>query len=118
MDQNIDRARELRRNQTEAERRVWNALRNRQIDGHKFRRQHAIGPYIVDFVCLDRKLIIELDGGQHGEPQARAYDARRTEFLEQEGFDVIRFWNIDVFETLDGVLERIAEALRVPPHGD
>ncbi|NHK28156.1 endonuclease domain-containing protein [Parvularcula flava] len=112
------RAKELRQQMPEAERLLWTHIRRRQLDGHKFRRQHAIGPYIVDFICLDRKLVIELDGGQHGEADARAYDARRTEFLEQEGFDVIRFWNIDVFETLDGVLERIAEALRVPPHGD
>jgi very-short-patch-repair endonuclease len=74
-----DKARELRRSETDAERKLWHFLRNRQIGGHKFRRQHAVGLYVADFACVERGLIVELDGGQHAEQQR--YDARGTEFL-------------------------------------
>ena len=100
-----DLARSLRRNQTEAEKVLWRQLRAKQMLGYKFRRQFPIAPYIVDFVCLDLKLIIELDGSQHVE-QAAA-DLTRTVFLNQCGFEVVRFWNNDVFEDFNGVLESI-----------
>ena len=116
----IARARRLRRDQTDAERKLWFALRNRQLDGFKFSRQMPIGSYIADFVCRREKLIIELDGGQHAAQVAR--DARRTAFLEARGFNVLRFWNNDVLMNMEGVLEMIRAALpetpRFPPHPD
>jgi very-short-patch-repair endonuclease len=87
----LNRARELRKNPTDAERKLWAHLRLRQIGGYKFRRQHPLGPYIVDFVCIEKKLIVEVDGGQHDEK--RFYDAKRDKWLEEKGFKVIRFWN-------------------------
>ena len=98
-------ARHLRRNQTDVEQKLWHHLRNRQMLGLKFRRQYAVQTYIVDFVCIDARLIIELDGGQHADRQV--YDAERTRVLEACGFHVVRFWNRDVIETLDGVLVAI-----------
>jgi very-short-patch-repair endonuclease len=108
-----DRARELRTHQTETEQRVWFHLRNRRFAGYKFRRQFPIGRFIVDFVCLDRRLIIELDGGQHAE--RREYDARRTRWLEAQGFRVLRFWDNQVFEDWDVVEEVICRALEDAP---
>ncbi len=99
------RSRSLRRNQTDAERRLWGCLRNRQLAGVKFRRQLAIGSYIVDFCCLEIGLIIELDGGQHAEQQR--YDEARTRMLEAQGFLVTRFWNNDVLRETEMVLETI-----------
>jgi crossover junction endodeoxyribonuclease RuvC len=96
-------ARNLRKNQTDAEQILWLQLRNRRLLNYKFRRQFAIEPYIVDFVCLELKLIIELDGSQHSE-QA---DTERTVFLNQLGFRVVRFWNHDLFNNLEAVLEQI-----------
>ncbi len=107
-----DLARKLRKNQTDAEKILWRQLRGRQMLQYKFRRQFPIDPYIVDFVCLDLKLILELDGSQHIE-QAEA-DLTRTGFLNQCGFEVIRFWNNDVFENLDGVLESIRLVILAP----
>ena len=97
------RAKSLRVNQTEMEKRLWRHLRDRRKFGTKFRRQAPIGPYIVDFVSFDLKIIVELDGGQHSIQK----DAPRTAFLEQEGFEVIRFWNNEIAENIDGVLLRI-----------
>lgn len=99
----------MRRNATDAERRLWYHLRAKRLQGYKFRRQHVIGPYIVDFVCLDRRLVIEIDGGQHLE--RRAQDAKRTAFLEQQGLRVLRFWNDEVLKDTEAVLTRILEAL-------
>ena len=107
------RARDLRKKQTEAEKKIWQHLRNREIAGHKFRRQHVIGYYIVDFVCLSRKLIVEVDGGQHVE--TARYDAKRTEFLKSKGFAVIRFWNNDVLINTDAVIQKIYDALTRSP---
>ncbi|MBL8513144.1 MAG: endonuclease domain-containing protein, partial [Betaproteobacteria bacterium] len=90
----VQRARELRSNSTDAERHLWQQLRGKQVEGFRFRRQRPIGTYIADFVCLEARLIIELDGGQHAEQTA--YDAARDAFLCSEGFQVIRFWNGDV----------------------
>jgi len=109
----MQRARELRCRQTEAESLLWRAIRGEQLDGHKFRRQQTIGAYIVDFISLDAKLIVELDGGQHAD--AVDYDAKRDTWLESEGFRVLRFWNNDVMENLEGVLMTIAAALSPPP---
>ncbi len=102
--------RELRNNSTDAERALWQKLRGRQLDGMKFRRQHPFGDYILDFACLETKLAIELDGGQHAE--AVAYDNERTRTLEKSGFVVLRFWNNEAFENMDGVLDVIWRTLR------
>ena len=96
------RAKELRRNQTEAEAKLWSYLRNHQLNNVGFRRQHAIGNCIVDFCAPRRKLIIELDGGQHLEQEE--YDAQRTEFLESRGYKVLRFWNNDVLKNIEDVI--------------
>ena len=98
----------LRRNVTDAEQALWRELRARRLGGHKFRRQWTIGPYIADFCCLERGLIVEVDGGQHTPKR----DSRRTRFLAAEGFRLLRFWNNDVLGNLEGVLLVILEALR------
>jgi very-short-patch-repair endonuclease len=103
------RARTLRRNMTEAERQVWRILRLRQMEGHKFRRQVPIGRFIADFACHEARLIIEIDGGQHD--LSLAPETERTEFLEGEGYRVLRFWNNEVLANLDGVHRAITEAL-------
>ncbi len=89
-----ERARGLRKNPTEAERLIWQHLWRRQLGGFRFRRQHAIGPYIVDFYCFEERVAIEVDGGQHS--RQAAYDAGRASFLESEGVRVVRFWNNQV----------------------
>jgi very-short-patch-repair endonuclease len=98
-----DRARSLRAAATAAERRLWQRLRNRQLKGAKFRRQHQIGPYIADLFCLRARLVIELDGGQHDEQTQREADERRTEYLQAQGYTVLRFWNNEVLQNVDGV---------------
>ncbi len=103
-----DRARALRGNMTEAEKALWRVLRREQL-GVKFRRQVAVGPYIVDFLCHPAKLVIELDGGQHAE--ARGYDEKRSRFIEGEGFDVLRFWNNEVLENIEGVLQVVDQKI-------
>ncbi len=107
------KVRELRKNLTEAERLLWKNLRLRQIEGYKFRRQQPIGEYIVDFVCFEKKLVIEVDGGQHCQNQS---DSVRDEWLNSQGFGILRFWNNDVLENLDGVAQKIKERLNSPPH--
>jgi very-short-patch-repair endonuclease len=101
----VNFARSLRVNQTDAEVHIWSHLRRRGLANARFRRQITIDPYIVDFVCTDCMLIIELDGGQHAEQVE--YDERRTKFLESLGYRVMRFWNNDVLENTDGVLQVI-----------
>ncbi len=103
------RANELRRNSTDAERLLWSKLRNRQLNGFKFRRQVPIGPYIADFVCWELKLIIEVDGGQHAEQAER--DLARSRYLETKGFKIVRFWNNEVLGNIEGVLETLTLAL-------
>ena len=115
-DQLPARRRRLRRESTNAERVLWRALRARQI-GAKFRRQHPLGHYIVDFYCRAARLVIELDGGQHYEPEHAAYDARRTRELVARGEAVIRFTNVDVLRTLDVVLDVIARAVTARTEG-
>ena len=102
-------ARSLRRNQTPVEAKLWSVLRNRQLDGLKFRRQHPIGRYVADFCCEEIRLIIELDGSQHLD-QAE-YDAERTKYFESLGYKVIRFWNNDVMKDINGVIRIIQFAL-------
>jgi very-short-patch-repair endonuclease len=101
-----DNASRLRLNQTEVEKRIWFRLRDRRLFGIKFRRQAPVGPYIVDFLCREYSLIIELDGGQHAAAVGR--DDRRTDWLQAHGWRVIRFWNNEVIENIDGVLLKIA----------
>jgi very-short-patch-repair endonuclease len=107
------KARQLRKSMTDAEQHLWQYLRRRQIHGHKFRRQFPIGHYVVDFVCLEQKLVIEIDGGQHSRQQE--YDARRTGFLESHDFRVIRFWNNEVLTETEAVLGIVEEALPGSP---
>ncbi len=108
-------ARKLRQNQTDAERALWFRLRDRWLNGLKFRRQMPVDRYVVDFCCEAVRLVIELDGGQHVERSAQ--DAERTAALEAQGYLVLRFWNDDVLRNLDGVVESIVETLNpTPPH--
>jgi very-short-patch-repair endonuclease len=102
-------AKELRGQMTDAERRLWYRLRAHRFLDLKFKRQSPIGPYIVDFICFEHKLIIEVDGGQHAESEA---DRRRDEWLRSEGYQVLRFWNDDVLKRTDIILGEIAEAAR------
>jgi len=105
MPSQLGNARHLRKNMTDAEQRIWRALRLRQILGVKFRRQHPIGAYIADFICIERKLIVEVDGGQHAEQIVE--DNVRTAWLEAQGYRVMRFWNNEVLQNIEGVLETI-----------
>jgi very-short-patch-repair endonuclease len=98
-------ARILRRDRTEAEARLWRYLRNRQMEGAKFRFQSPVGPYVADFLCVEARLIVELDGGQHGIQAEK--DAARTKVLEAAGYTVIRFWNNEVLANTEGVVETI-----------
>jgi very-short-patch-repair endonuclease len=106
-------ARNLRAGSTDAEHKLWQSLRAHRFQGHKFRRQQPIGPYIVDFVCLDAKLMIELDGGQHAE--AKDYDLQRDTWLTFQGFRIVRIWNNELFENEAGVMEKILEMLTLSP---
>ncbi|MGH8009937.1 MAG: endonuclease domain-containing protein [Candidatus Binatia bacterium] len=110
-----DRARRLRRDQTDAERKLWRHLRSRQVGKAKFRRQHFIHPFIVDCCCPEHWLIVELDGGQHA-VQAEA-DQRRTAFLAAQGYRVVRFWNPEVLTDIEAVMERIVTVLSDPHPG-
>jgi len=104
------RARALREAPTDAESLLWFHLRDRRLANHKFRRQRPIGPYFADFACLEAMLVVELDGGQHVE--AATYDERRTRFMENQGYRVLRFWNNEVLMQTDAVRERILQALQ------
>ncbi len=105
-----DRAPALRANQTDAERRLWSRLRDRRLNGWKWKRQAPRGPFIADFYCADAGLVVELDGGQHAEDIEAVKDARRTRVLEAEGLRVIRFWNWEVLQELEMVCETILAA--------
>lgn len=100
-----ERARDLRRNMTDAENRMWYYLRDRRLGGYKFVREHVIGHYIADFVCREKKLIIEIDGGQH--MGAVEYDTLRSKHLEDRGYRVVRIWNHEVFKNIHGVMDNI-----------
>ena len=107
----LEFARNLRKEQTEAEHLLWALLRDRRFLGFKFRRQHPVDPYVLDFYCHEASLGIELDGGQHNEPENEAHDRKRTEFLAQKGIRVLRFWNNEVFSETEGILRSIYDAL-------
>ncbi len=123
----LSRCRKLRKSQTSAELKLWSCLKNRQIFGLKFRRQHPIGKFLIDFYCHEARIAIELDGGGHAEPPQAKHDNERTKFLETEGIKVLRFWNTDVSKNLEGVVKAIADAVpsssqalaaRIPHQGD
>jgi very-short-patch-repair endonuclease len=111
MNQNTEKltrfAREFRRNHTDTERFLWHYLRNRHLMNLKFRRQEPIGNFIADFLCYEKKLIIEVDGGQHSFEQE--YDRKRAEWIEKQGFEILRFWDNEVLENMEGVIYRILE---------
>ena len=111
MKEQTTKSRQLRKNMTLQERKLWQYLRNRQINNCRFRRQYPIGAYIVDFICLNKKLIIEIDGGQHNEYENIKYDDERTEYFKSLGFRVVRFWNCDIDENIEGVYELILRHL-------
>ncbi len=110
-DVSVQQARALRQASTTAEQLLWRHLRNRQLAGAKFRRQHPLGPYILDFVCLEQGLVVEIDGGQHADLQAQDYDQQRTVWLQQQGLRVLRFWNHEVVQQTNEVLARVLQAL-------
>ena len=101
----------LRKNQTEAEKTLWQQLKNRKLNGIKFYRQYSAGPYILDLYCPKLRLAIELDGGQHADDDAKDYDEHRSKYLLTYGIKVIRFWNNDIMNNLEGVLSRIMEQI-------
>ena len=107
----LERAKWMRANPTPAEQRLWSMLHNKRMPSFKFKRQMVIAPYIVDFVCLERRLIIEADGSQHAESE---HDRRRDAFLRGEGFEVLRFWNTDILGNANDVFDAIAAALATP----
>jgi very-short-patch-repair endonuclease len=107
----VSKAKQLRQNMTDVERKLWRLLRSRQFEHLKFRRQYPIGRYIVDFICVERKIIIELDGGQHAENKS---DKIRDEWLKAEGYRVLRFWNNEMIENLEGVLQKILMTVSNP----
>jgi very-short-patch-repair endonuclease len=110
-----ERARALRKRMSESEHKLWRELRARQLDGVRFRRQHPIGPYIADFVCLEHRLVVEVDGAHHTDDAQIAHDERRDRWLAAEGYRVMRFSNTDVFENLGGVVDTIWGALQELP---
>ena len=106
------RARKLRRAMTDAETRIWHSVRDRRLGGFKFKRQWSLGPYIADFCCIERRLVLEIDGGQHSPEK----DARRTAALRAMGYRVVRYWNNDGLGNLDGVLTSLLAELQTYPH--
>jgi very-short-patch-repair endonuclease len=112
------RARDLRKHMTDAERLLWRCLRDRQLGGYKFRHQHPIGPFIVDFTCLEKKIVIEIDGSQH--INNRKADNKRSDYLKNHGFRVLRVWNNQVLQEKEAVLSMILTSLSSddPPHPD
>jgi len=108
----VERARRLRKESTDAEKRLWLHLRAHRYGGHKFKRQQPIGRYIVDFACFDARLVIEIDGGQHAD--AARSDSIRDAWLAREGFRVLRFWNNEVLENTEGVMQKILSSLDAP----
>jgi len=110
----LSKARRLRHDSTDAERSLWHALRSRQVGQAKFRRQHPVAGYVLDFYCATARLGIELDGGQHAEPSAKTRDTERARDLKRQGIRLLRFWDNEVLANREGVLQRIAEALAFP----
>jgi very-short-patch-repair endonuclease len=108
----LKRARRLRRTMTDAEKKLWRHIRADQLDGNRFRKQVPVGVYVVDFCCLRKMLVIEVDGGQHAENRR---DMSRTQWLERQGYQMLRFWNNEVLTNIDGVLAVIVERLKSLP---
>ena len=109
MNNNLELSRKLRRNQTPQEQKLWNILRNNNFHNLKFKRQYPIGNFIVDFICIEKRIIIEIDGGQHNEPKNIINDNIRTQYFESRKFKVIRFWNNDIDNNFDGVYKALEE---------
>lgn len=105
-------ARELRQNMTSQEYKLWALLRNRNFNGVKFVRQYPIGPYIVDFACRKKRIVLELDGGQHNEMQNKIYDDKRTGYLISKGYKVLRFWNNEIDDNLEGVYLKLLDFVK------
>ena len=105
-------AKELRKRQTEAEKRLWFKLRDKQLYGAKFRRQEPVGNYIVDFVCFEKKLVLEIDGNPHKHTDVKRNDKQRTAWMQSEGFKVLRFWNADILNNIEVVLKKVKDCLR------
>jgi len=105
-------ARKFRQSQTDAEKALWARLKNKQLESVKFRRQQPLGLYIVDFVSFERKTIVEVDGGHHNEGEAKKRDEKRAAWLKKNGCQVLRFWNNELLMNMEGVLEKIEEALK------
>jgi len=108
---NINLARTLRKNSTKQEHVLWKLLRNSNLKNYKFRRQHPIGKYIVDFICIEKFLIIELDGSQHNQEENRKYDLERTKYLESRGYKILRYWNSDIDKNISGIYDDILNNL-------
>jgi type I restriction enzyme M protein len=111
----VEKARSLREQATRAEKILWSALRNRKIGGHKFRRQQPYGPYTLDFYCAEKRVAVELDGRGHAAIQQVEHDKTRSDYLRQEDVMVIRFWNSQIRENLEGVLKKIRMVLEEAP---
>ena len=107
------RSREMRQDMTEAETILWSKLQRKQLYGYRFQRQQPIGPFFGDFACRSARLVIEVDGATHSTQKERDYDALRERYLEEAGWTVIRFWNAEIYENLNGVLDSILQ--RLPP---
>ena len=111
MHKNLNLAQNLRKNNTKEENIIWQLLRNRKFYGYKFKRQVPIGNYIVDFLCYEKSIVVEIDGGEHNTPDALLKDKNRTQYLESQGYKVIRFCNSDVNNNIQGVYEKLMEIL-------
>jgi adenine-specific DNA-methyltransferase len=107
----LQRNKKLRKNSTPQEIIFWSRVRAKRFKGLKFKRQHPIGRYVIDFICLEKKLIIEIDGWQHKEEKQERYDKERTDYLEKQGFRIIRFWNDEVNNNLEGIFLKLEEFL-------
>ena len=111
MDKRNILAKILRKNSTIQEKRLWNLIKNHKFHGLKFKRQQPIGNYIVDFICKEAKIIIEIDGGHHNETENTESDIIRTQYLEQKGYKVIRFWNNEIYENIEGVIKKLEQEI-------
>ena len=108
-----ENAGELRKNMTDQERKIWNIIRSRQFYGYRFLRQYVVGNYIVDFICREKNIVIEIDGGQHNQKSDIEYDNARTNYLNSRGYKVIRFWNNEIDNDLTGVFYKLKEIFKI-----
>ncbi len=106
-------ARNLRKNMTTQERKLWNIIKNKQFYNYKFLRQYVIGGYIVDFICREEKIIVEIDGGQHNQNENIKYDKNRNKYLENLGYKVVRFWNNEIDDNIEGVYRKLQEIVMI-----